>query len=85
MGFNDPPVIMLVTVVASSAWTTAVAGASSAGSATSSCWASSGFLWRAPAPGCCALRAAGLGLYPIATLAVAFVAFAVAGVLTEAP
>ena len=82
-GFNDPPVIILVTVVTSSAWTEA-SGAGILGRiayqlvvglvvgylvARAAAW----LLRRSAFPES--------GLYPIATLALAFVAFAVAGVV----
>lgn len=81
-GFNDPPVIILVTVVTSSAW--AESGAAGilgqvayqlvGGVALGILVAQVG-LWLL-------LRSAlpASGLYPIATLAIAFLAFAVAGV-----
>ena len=82
-GFNDPPVIILVTVVASSAWTTA------------SGWGILGRIgyqlvlgmvigFAVAYAGAWVLRRSALpasGLYPIAMLAVAFLAFATAGVL----
>jgi cell volume regulation protein A len=81
-GFNDPPVIILVTVVTSSAWVEArglgilleVAYQLVAG-ALLGClvaWAGRWVLARSALPAS--------GLYPIATLAIAFLAFALAGV-----
>ncbi|MDF1602161.1 potassium/proton antiporter [Nocardioides sp. YIM 152315] len=81
-GFNDPPVIILVTVVASSAWADAdglgilgqVGYQLVLGLAVGYLVARAGrwVLSRSALPAS--------GLYPIATLAIAFVAFAVAGV-----
>ncbi len=80
-GFNDPPVIILVTVVTSSAWTEAspwgIAGLMVfqlvVGVGAGMLVARLGVVLLARA----ALPAS--GLYPIATLAIAFLAFAVAG------
>lgn len=81
-GFNDPPVIILVTVVASSAWTDAdgigilgqVVYQLALGIAVGFLVARAGrwLLARSALPAS--------GLYPIATLAIAFLAFATAGV-----
>lgn len=81
-GFNDPPVIILVTVVASSAWTDTngfgilgrICYQLALGVAVGFLVARAGrwLLARSALPAS--------GLYPIATLAIAFVAFAVAGV-----
>ncbi len=81
-GFNDPPVIILVTVVASSAWTDAngigivaeVVYQLVLGMAVGFLVARAGrwLLARSVLPAS--------GLYPIATLAIAFLAFALAGV-----
>ena len=81
-GFNDPPVIILVTLVTSSAWS------------ESSAWSTAGLMGYQLAVGAgigllvaragqwvlghSALPAA--GLYPLATMAIAMLAFAVAGV-----
>lgn len=81
-GFNDPPVIILVTVVTSSAWADAGAGGIIGqvayqllmGIAVGFLVARAG-LWLLTRS---ALPAS--GLYPIATLSIAFLAFAVAGV-----
>lgn len=81
-GFNDPPVIILVTVVASSAWT----DASGLGILGRICYqlalgVAVGFLVARAGRWLLARSALpASGLYPIATLAIAFVAFAVAGV-----
>lgn len=84
-GFNDPPVILLVTVVTSSAWVGSGAGAGGvllqvgyqlvAGVVVGFLVARAGvwLLVRSALPAS--------GLYPIATLAIAFLAFAVGGVL----
>ncbi|GAB3199500.1 potassium/proton antiporter [Nocardioides hungaricus] len=81
-GFNDPPVIILVTVVASSAWTDAdglgilgrIGYQLVLGVAVGFLVARAGrwVLARSALPAS--------GLYPVATLAIAFLAFAVAGV-----
>ncbi|WP_243058084.1 potassium/proton antiporter [Nocardioides sp. SR21] len=81
-GFNDPPVIILVTVVASSAWTDAdglgilarIGYQLVLGVAVGFLVARAGrwLLVRSALPAS--------GLYPVATLAIAFLAFAVAGV-----
>lgn len=81
-GFNDPPVIILVTVVASSAWTDAdglgilgrIGYQLVLGVALGFLVARAGrwLLVRSALPAS--------GLYPVATLAIAFLAFAVAGV-----
>jgi len=81
-GFNDPPVIILVTVVTSDAWSEA----SVAGMLGEIGWqlvlgVTCGFL--VARAGCWALERTALpasGLYPIATMAIAFLAFAVSGV-----
>lgn len=81
-GFNDPPVIILVTVVTSSAWADAGAGGVLAqvlyqlliGITLGYVVARAG-LWLLTRS---ALPAS--GLYPIATLSIAFLAFAVAGI-----
>jgi potassium/hydrogen antiporter len=71
-GFNDPPVIILVTVVTSSAWAESgapgILGQIVFQVARSGLW----LLARSALPVS--------GLYPIATLAIAFLAFAIAGV-----
>lgn len=86
-GFNDPPVIILVTVVTSDAWETAgalgIAGqivlqlvvglAVGAAVAAAGIW----LLARGALPSS--------GLYPLATLAFAFLAFAVSGVAGGSP
>lgn len=81
-GFNDPPVIILVTVVTSSAWADAGAGGILAevayqlvvgiGVGYAVARAGQWLLTRSALPAS--------GLYPIATLSIAFLAFAVAGV-----
>lgn len=86
-GFNDPPVIILVTVVTSSAWTDAgvvgvggqivyqlVVGAL-VGVAVA--WAGQWLLGRSALPSA--------GLYPLATVALTLLAFAVAGVAGASP
>jgi len=82
-GFNDPPVIILVTVVTSSAWVEAdglgiglevafqLAGGAFVGIAVAR--AGQWVLARSALPAA--------GLYPVATLAIAFLAFAAAGVV----
>jgi cell volume regulation protein A len=80
-GFNDPPVIILVTVVASDAWFTAegweIAGtiayqiALGVGVGLAVAWCGHQVLARLALPAA--------GLYPLATLAIAFGAFATAG------
>lgn len=81
-GFNDPPVIILVTVVASSAWTdTDGLGILGLISYQLALGVAVGFL--VGRAGQWVLTRSALpasGLYPIATLALAFVAFAIAGV-----
>ncbi len=81
-GFNDPPVIILVTVVASSAWTDAD-GVGILGQVVYQLLVgvAAGFLV-ARAGRWVLVRSAlpASGLYPIATLAIAFLAFALAGV-----
>ncbi|HEX5771814.1 MAG TPA: potassium/proton antiporter, partial [Nocardioidaceae bacterium] len=82
-GFNDPPVIILVTIVASDAWESAgvleglammlqqflIGGAVGLGIA----WVGAAMLARVALPAS--------GLYPLATLAIALLAFAVAGMV----
>lgn len=82
-GFNDPPVIILVTIVASDAWAEAnvleglammlqqflIGGAIGLGVA----WVGGALLLRVALPAS--------GLYPLATLAIALFAFAVAGLV----
>lgn len=82
-GFNDPPVIILVTIVASDAWESAgllegltmmllqflIGGAVGLGVA----WIGAAMLARVALPAS--------GLYPLATLAIALLAFAVAGMV----
>jgi potassium/hydrogen antiporter len=82
-GFNDPPVIILVTLVASDAWTDAdgveiattlleqfaIGAVMGLGVA----WVGAALLSRVALPAS--------GLYPLATLAIALLAFAVAGLL----
>jgi cell volume regulation protein A len=82
-GFNDPPVIILVTVVTSDAWESAGAAGIAGqivyqlavGVAVGALVARGGAWMLAKS----ALPAS--GLYPLATLAIAFLAFAVAGVV----
>ena len=86
-GFNDPPVIILVTVVTSSAWTDAgVAGVGGqvlyqlvTGAAVGLVVARAGqwVLARSALPSS--------GLYPLATVAIAFLAYAAAGVAGASP
>ena len=81
-GFNDPPVIILVTVVASSAWTDAD-GLGILGQVVYQLVVGVGVGFLVARAGRWVLARSALpasGLYPIATLAIAFVAFAVAGV-----
>lgn len=80
-GFNDPPVIILVTIVASDAWESAGVGegvvlmlqqffvGGAIGLAVA--WVGAAMLARVALPAS--------GLYPLATLAIALLAFAVAG------
>jgi cell volume regulation protein A len=82
-GFNDPPVIILVTIVASEAWDDAdvveglsmmlqqflIGGAIGLGVA----WVGAAMLSRVALPAS--------GLYPLATLAIALLAFALAGLI----
>lgn len=88
-GFNDPPVIILVTVVTSSAW---VDSGSGAGAGVAGILVQVGFQLVAGVLVGFLVARAGVwllvrsalpasGLYPIATLAIAFLAFAVGGVL----
>lgn len=86
-GFNDPPVIILVTVVTSDAWNSSgplgIAGQIGfqlvvgvlVGALVA--WAGTWVLVRSALPAS--------GLYPLATLAIAFLAFAVSGVLGGSP
>ncbi len=86
-GFNDPPVIILVTVVASSAWTDATGlGILGRVGYQLALGVAVGFLL-ARAGRWVLLRSAlpASGLYPVATLAIAFVAFAVAGLAGGSP
>ncbi|NPC95995.1 potassium/proton antiporter [Nocardioides sp. zg-DK7169] len=86
-GFNDPPVIVLVTVVTSDAWDEAgVLGIAArigyqllAGVVLGALVARAGvwLLARSALPA--------TGLYPLATIAIAFVAFAVSGLLGASP
>ena len=86
-GFNDPPVIILVTVVTSSAWTDAgVAGVGGqvlyqlvTGALVGLVVARAGqwVLGRSALPSA--------GLYPLATVAIAFLAYAAAGVAGASP
>ncbi|WP_182523954.1 potassium/proton antiporter [Nocardioides dongkuii] len=86
-GFNDPPVIILVTVVTSDAWSTSgplgiagqigfqlLVGVLVGGLVA---WAGAWALGRSALPAS--------GLYPLATLAIAFLAFAVSGVAGGSP
>ena len=86
-GFNDPPVIIIVTVVTSSAWAEAgvtgmagqIAYQLAAGALLGLLVAKAGekVLARSALPSS--------GLYPLATLAIAFLAYAVAGVAGASP
>lgn len=81
-GFNDPPVIILVTVVTSSAWADAGVGGILAEVAYQLV-AGIGVGYVVARAGQWLLTRSALpasGLYPIATLSIAFLAFAVAGV-----
>ena len=82
-GFNDPPVIILVTVVTSSAWTDAD-GVGILGRAGYQLVVGLVVGYAVARAAAWLLRRSAFpesGLYPIATLALAFVAFAVAGVV----
>ncbi|GAB2635285.1 potassium/proton antiporter [Kribbella swartbergensis] len=86
-GFNDPPVIILVTVVTSDAWNEASAGAVAVmmlrqlliGAVVGLAIARAGqwLLSRSALPAA--------GLYPLATIAIALLAFAVAGIAGGSP
>jgi cell volume regulation protein A len=81
-GFNDPPVIILVTVVASSAWTD-TDGLGILGQIGYQLVLGVGVGYLVARAGAWLLARTALpasGLYPIATLAIAFLAFAVSGV-----
>ncbi|HSX68669.1 potassium/proton antiporter [Nocardioides sp.] len=81
-GFNDPPVIILVTVVTSSAWASAgAAGLLAQVGYQLATGMAVGFLVARAGQWLIARSALpASGLYPVATLAVAFLAFAIAGV-----
>ncbi|MEO9326021.1 potassium/proton antiporter [Nocardioides sp. C4-1] len=86
-GFNDPPVIILVTVVASDAWGDAN-GFALAGQVVFQLVAGVVVGFVVARAGVWVLARSALpatGLYPIATLAIAFVGFAVSGVLGGSP
>src|SRR5690606_15133653 len=86
-GFNDPPVIILVTVVTSSAWAESgvqgvagqllyqLVGGALVGYAVAR--AGAWVLARSALPSS--------GLYPLSTVAIAFLAFAVAGSVAASP
>lgn len=82
-GFNDPPVIILVTVVTSSAWTDA-GGAGIVGLVVYQLLAGIAVGYLVARGGVWLLSRNALpasGLYPVATVAIAFLAFTVAGAI----
>jgi len=86
-GFNDPPVIILVTVVTSDAWDSAgTAGIAGQIAYQLAVGVAVGVL--VARAGAWVLAGSALpasGLYPLATLAIAFLAFAVAGMVGASP
>lgn len=86
-GFNDPPVIILVTVVTSSAWSEAgVAGVATQIAYQLVLGVVVGFVV-ARIGGWVLMHSAlpSSGLYPLATVAIAFLAYAVAGLISASP
>ena len=86
-GFNDPPVIILVTVVTSSAWARLGGGRRDRQIALPAGARRGRRLARRPGRRVCSVRSAlpASGLYPLATLGIAFLAYAVAGVAGASP